>query len=175
MNIQRSEADEVVAFDGLDRADRPGCVFWRGKRHPDQRRDALLRRRDAVALLEAVLSLRQRKWERCKRGKCEQDECASDDLRFNGGVLFFHGVVLRVLGEFSEAIRCVYKCAYIVGNMLVAKNTKGRQDFFTFFFEKLARPESRGALPSVCAKAARRSPENPETRLSFPWWERTFS
>ncbi len=102
--------------------------------------------RDAVALLEAVLSLRQRKWERCKRGKCEQDECASDDLRFNGGVLFFHGVVLRVLGEFSEAIRCVYKCAYIVGNMLVAKNTKGRQDFFYIFFRKTCAPGIQGCV-----------------------------
>src|SRR6059058_447882 len=114
MNIQRSEVDEVVAFDGLDRADRPGCVFWRGKRHRVKRRDALLRRRDAVALLEAVLSLRQREWERCKRGKCEQDECASDDLRLNRGVLFFHGVVLEFWENFPEAFRGVYKYAYIV-------------------------------------------------------------
>ena len=42
MNIQRSEVDEVVALHGLDRADWPDRVLWRGKRHPHKRGDGLL-------------------------------------------------------------------------------------------------------------------------------------
>jgi hypothetical protein len=76
------------------------------------------------------MSMRQREGDRGDGDRCKQDECASNNLRFNGGILFFHSVVLRVLGEFQEAIRCVYKCTYIVGNTLVAKNPRGRQDFF---------------------------------------------
>jgi len=57
------------------------------------------------------------------------------------------------LGEFSEAFRGVYKCAYIVGNTLVAKNTKGRQDFFYTFFQEKLRARKTGAR---CRRSARR-------------------
>ena len=54
-------------------------------------------------------------------------------MRLNRGVLFFHSVVLRGLGEFPEAFRGVYKCAYIVGNTLVAKSEESSQDYFLLF------------------------------------------
>jgi hypothetical protein len=46
------------------------------------------------ALLGSV-SLRQREWDRADGEKCEQDQCAPNQVRFNGVFgLFFHFCVL---------------------------------------------------------------------------------
>jgi len=51
---------------------------------------ACARRLPELLALLAAVSLRQREWDRANGDKCEQDERASKNLRFNGGVLFFH-------------------------------------------------------------------------------------
>ena len=56
-------------------------------------------------------------------------------MRFNGGVLFFHGVVLRDLAEFTEAIRWVYNVGAHRGHTLVAKNARARQGFLQNLFK----------------------------------------
>jgi hypothetical protein len=95
----------------------------RGSLREVRRRVRLLERRLGHASLgsPATAGLRQREWDRADGEKRKQDQCAPKQVRLNGWInLFFHVFVPLDFWELTEAIRCVCRCAYIVGNMVLA-------------------------------------------------------
>src|SRR5438876_4821710 len=107
-----------------------GYHAGRTARYLGQLRLGKLRYARGPAALRSV-PLRQRERDRADSEKRKQDKRAPKQVRLNRVFnLFFHVFVPLDFWELTEAIRCVYRCAYIVGSTVLAKSARASQDIF---------------------------------------------